>query len=305
MNDLRLRLDVCFPLHRRAGPCAAGAGRGIGRRGHGGRRSGRSGRSPADDGLDLPRQEADRRSAADGPGPSAGRDRQSPARPGLRPPHGRCPRRRGVGQGQEGIADPPGRAGPQGIRRAQGRSRSPRPIWSGRSSGGWSGTAIWPSTARRSAARPGSRITTAIWTARSWSSATSFFVLPPAPARRRSRPWRSGPNRSARRSLPARSTSPRPRRSTLPVPAASKAAGSARSAATVRWTSRSPARLSNSTPGEISPPVRSPFGVHLIRCDEVVPGKKKVSDLSGPIDEALAKELLEKLSAARTRSRRR
>ena len=48
--------------------------------------------------------------------------------------------------------------------------------------------------------------------------------------------------------------------------------------------------------GEISPPVRSPFGVHLIRCDEVLPGTKKVSDLAGPIDEALAKELLEKLS---------
>ncbi len=48
--------------------------------------------------------------------------------------------------------------------------------------------------------------------------------------------------------------------------------------------------------GEISPPVRSPFGVHLIRCDEVLPGKKQVSDLSGPIDEALGKELLEKIS---------
>ncbi len=48
--------------------------------------------------------------------------------------------------------------------------------------------------------------------------------------------------------------------------------------------------------GEISPPVRTPFGVNLIRCDEVVPGTKTLSDLSGPIDEALAKELLEKIS---------
>ena len=48
--------------------------------------------------------------------------------------------------------------------------------------------------------------------------------------------------------------------------------------------------------GQISPPVRSPFGVHLIRCDEVVPGTKKLSDLTGPIDEALAKELLEKIA---------
>jgi len=48
--------------------------------------------------------------------------------------------------------------------------------------------------------------------------------------------------------------------------------------------------------GQISPPVRSHFGVHLIRCDEVLPGTKKLSDLAGPIDEALAKELLEKIS---------
>ena len=48
--------------------------------------------------------------------------------------------------------------------------------------------------------------------------------------------------------------------------------------------------------GEISPPVLSPFGVHLIRCEEVLPGTKKVADLGGPIDEALAKELLEKVS---------
>ncbi len=48
--------------------------------------------------------------------------------------------------------------------------------------------------------------------------------------------------------------------------------------------------------GQISRPLRSPFGVHLIRCNEVVPGTKKVSDLTAPIDEALAKELLEKLS---------
>ena len=48
--------------------------------------------------------------------------------------------------------------------------------------------------------------------------------------------------------------------------------------------------------GQISRPVRSPFGVHLIRCDEVVPGTKKVADLVGPIDAALAKELLDRLS---------
>ena len=53
------------------------------------------------------------------------------------------------------------------------------------------------------------------------------------------------PNRSAKRSPPARSTLPRPRKNIPAVPAARKAAGWARSAATVRWTSRSPARPSN------------------------------------------------------------
>ena len=48
-----------------------------------------------------------------------------------------------------------------------------------------------------SAARPGSRSTTAIWTARNWSSARSCFALPPGPVRRRSRPWKSRPNRFA------------------------------------------------------------------------------------------------------------
>lgn len=48
--------------------------------------------------------------------------------------------------------------------------------------------------------------------------------------------------------------------------------------------------------GQISPPVSSPFGVHLIRCDAVVPGTKKIADVSDTIDAALAQELLAKLS---------
>jgi parvulin-like peptidyl-prolyl isomerase len=48
--------------------------------------------------------------------------------------------------------------------------------------------------------------------------------------------------------------------------------------------------------GEISPPVRSQFGVHLIRCNEIVPGKKTVADLTGEIDDALSKELLQKIA---------
>jgi len=48
--------------------------------------------------------------------------------------------------------------------------------------------------------------------------------------------------------------------------------------------------------GQISPPVRSPFGVHLIRCDDVVPGNKEIAEVSDAIDAALAEELLTKIS---------
>ena len=41
------------------------------------------------------------------------------------------------------------------------------------------------------------------------------------------------------------------------------------------------------TPGQISPPVRSPFGVHLIRCDEVKPGNKKLKDVRREVEDAL------------------
>jgi parvulin-like peptidyl-prolyl isomerase len=48
--------------------------------------------------------------------------------------------------------------------------------------------------------------------------------------------------------------------------------------------------------GEISPPVQTQFGVHLIRCEEVLPGKKTAADLTAVIDGALSKELLEKIA---------
>jgi parvulin-like peptidyl-prolyl isomerase len=48
--------------------------------------------------------------------------------------------------------------------------------------------------------------------------------------------------------------------------------------------------------GEISPPVRTPFGVHLIRCDEVRPGKKQLADVESEVRDALARELMEKLA---------
>jgi parvulin-like peptidyl-prolyl isomerase len=48
-------------------------------------------------------------------------------------------------------------------------------------------------------------------------------------------------------------------------------------------------------PGEVSPPVRSPFGVHLIRCDDVRPGKKRLADVRQDVDDALSRELFDKL----------
>jgi parvulin-like peptidyl-prolyl isomerase len=49
--------------------------------------------------------------------------------------------------------------------------------------------------------------------------------------------------------------------------------------------------------GDLSPPVRSPFGVHLIRCDDVKPGSKKLADVRAEVQDALSRELLEKLAA--------
>ena len=48
--------------------------------------------------------------------------------------------------------------------------------------------------------------------------------------------------------------------------------------------------------GQVSEPVRTPFGVHLIRCDEIKPGTKKLDDVRGEVEEALGRELLEKLA---------
>ncbi len=42
--------------------------------------------------------------------------------------------------------------------------------------------------------------------------------------------------------------------------------------------------------------MRTPFGVHLLRCDEIKPGEKQLKDVHKEIEEALARELLEKLA---------
>lgn len=49
--------------------------------------------------------------------------------------------------------------------------------------------------------------------------------------------------------------------------------------------------------GEISEPVVSPFGVHLIQCDEIRPGERTVEDAMAEITPPLGKELLSKILA--------
>lgn len=48
--------------------------------------------------------------------------------------------------------------------------------------------------------------------------------------------------------------------------------------------------------GEVSPPVTTRFGVHLIRCDEIRPGSKQLADVRDEVETALARELLDKLA---------
>ncbi len=50
--------------------------------------------------------------------------------------------------------------------------------------------------------------------------------------------------------------------------------------------------------GEISPPIRTSFGVHLIRCDAIRPGKKQLADVESEVRDVLARELLENLAQA-------
>ena len=57
--------------------------------------------------------------------------------------------------------------------------------------------------------------------------------------------------------------------------------------------------------GQISQPVRTPFGVHLIRCNEIKPGGKQFAAVRNEVADALARELLEELArlAARPHTR--
>ena len=48
--------------------------------------------------------------------------------------------------------------------------------------------------------------------------------------------------------------------------------------------------------GRLSEPVTTRFGVHLIRCDAVKPGSKPLAEVRNQIEEALARELIDKLA---------
>ncbi len=48
--------------------------------------------------------------------------------------------------------------------------------------------------------------------------------------------------------------------------------------------------------GQVSQPVKTSFGVHLIRCDEIKPGSKKLADVRKELEDALSQELLDKLA---------
>jgi parvulin-like peptidyl-prolyl isomerase len=48
--------------------------------------------------------------------------------------------------------------------------------------------------------------------------------------------------------------------------------------------------------GELSEPVRTPFGIHIIRCSEIKPGDKQLNDVRIELEECLSRELLAKLA---------
>lgn len=53
--------------------------------------------------------------------------------------------------------------------------------------------------------------------------------------------------------------------------------------------------------GQISQPVVSPFGVHLIRCDEIAPGTRSLDEVREKVEKRLARQLLEKIAARQAR----
>lgn len=48
--------------------------------------------------------------------------------------------------------------------------------------------------------------------------------------------------------------------------------------------------------GQVSRPVKTRFGVHLIRCDKITPGTRQQAEVRGELEESLARELLGKIA---------
>jgi parvulin-like peptidyl-prolyl isomerase len=48
--------------------------------------------------------------------------------------------------------------------------------------------------------------------------------------------------------------------------------------------------------GQVSEPVRTPFGEHLIRCNEIKPGAKQLNDIRKELEDGLSRELLDELA---------
>ncbi len=53
--------------------------------------------------------------------------------------------------------------------------------------------------------------------------------------------------------------------------------------------------------GQVSQPVTTRFGVHLIRCDQIKPGNKKWTQVRQELEKALARELLDRLARIQQR----
>jgi parvulin-like peptidyl-prolyl isomerase len=53
--------------------------------------------------------------------------------------------------------------------------------------------------------------------------------------------------------------------------------------------------------GEVSRPVKTPFGIHLIRCDQIKPGSRQLAKVRKELEDALATELLDKLATIERR----
>ena len=48
--------------------------------------------------------------------------------------------------------------------------------------------------------------------------------------------------------------------------------------------------------GQVSQPVKTSFGIHLIRCDQIKPGAKKLAEVRKELEDALSQELLDRLA---------